>query len=240
MKVWELYPGLTRAINETHAKVAAEFKVAMFYAHDFNHVIRVANMAQLIAPDEETGRVAGIAALCHNADRIAQVVNILGPSGEVDRQTVEDIVEAWFNAEPNMTFTSKERDIIFEAVMNHNKTNSNDDPPVWVTLMDADRVVNIEADDIFRKAQYYGNSLPAIDPVHFTNDPTASFKNPKSLLFSLYRDAVDFTTPGGIASIRQPKAIEIARRRAYFLKLFINEVMAQQVEDGLLPYPTFE
>jgi HD superfamily phosphodiesterase len=53
MKIWEKYPKLTAAVKKTHREYESKFGVKCFYAHDFNHVVRVANACQIIAPDGE-------------------------------------------------------------------------------------------------------------------------------------------------------------------------------------------
>ncbi len=239
-KIWKLYPALTMAVERSHREAGARFKCVMFYCHDFDHVLRVADRAMIIAPDPYTGHMAGVAALCHNADRLLQREMNLGAFRKVDDARVRQLVEFWLSMEPLSTFSVADICVIVDAVLHHPERNSPTDSSVLMTLKDADRTVNIEADVIFRKGQYFGDALPTVDPTHLLNDPDATFTKPGSLLKSLEYDLVDFATEGGVASLRLPKAREIAERRFKFLKLFIDEVIEQRRDSGLIPYPTFE
>jgi len=212
----------------------------MFYNHDFDHVIRVGDRATIIAETPEVGFIAGAAGLCHNTDRILQKMDGSGPFGKVENEDIVGMVCGWLDAEPTDTFSDEDRLQIYDAVLHHSERNSHDDSPVLVTLKDADRTVNIEADVIFRKAQLLGDTMRVIDPIHGIRDPRATFENPGSILRSLEFDRADFQKAGGVAEIRLPKAKVIARSRLAFLRIFIRTVMKQRHEAGLLPYPSFE
>ena len=241
-KIWEMFPALCRAVNSTHNEYAKRLNVQMFHCHDFDHALRVANMAWVIAPDEKTGRLAAVAALCHNDDRLLQVETGVGPFGEVSRELRMKMIDGWLDAEPTGTFSASDRNTIIDAVMNHSKRNDQDgkDSLVLVTLKDADRLVNVEVDCIMRKAQYFGNSLRIVDPVNLLDDPKATFPKPGSAIRSLKLDLVDFQAEGGVASLRLPKAREIGKRRFAFWQLFLQEVVEQRQEMGLVPYPNFD
>ena len=235
-KIWELYPALTRAIKATHDQTIRETGDAMFYCHDMDHVIRVANMAMEIAEDETVGRLAAVAALCHNADRIIQKNRGLGPFGEVPYEDVVALVSEWLDTE-GLKF---ERVVVIEAVLGHSEKNSPGDNAVLICLKDADRLINIGADCILRKAQYWGDKLPVVDPIHLLNNPGARFTAPGSILKALWFDAKDFMAEDGPAALRLPKARKIGAVRARFWQLFIDEVVGQREDEGLVPYPTFE
>lgn len=238
-KIWELYPALTRAILDTHNEVGARHGVQMFWCHDFDHVIRVADCAQKIAEDEHVGRLAGVAALCHNADRILQIMIGLKAREKVDQTIISEMVYGWLNKEPENTFSVEEKPLILHAVLCHDQPNGLDDSDVLVALVDADRVVNIEADVIVRAGQYMGDALRVVDPVHLLDDPTASFKDPKSIL-RILKENLDWEVEGGFVGIRLPKARELAKSRFAFLRLYLETVIKQREEMGLIPYPTFD
>ncbi len=232
-----MYPHLVSAIHITHSETIQETGEAMFYCHDFDHAVRVADRAMAIAEDAHAGRLAAVAALCHNADRILQKVGNLGPFGKVSDDEVAKLVRKWLNEEPAGSFQAYEVEFIIDAVLHHSERNSDNDSPVLICLKDADRTVNIEADVIIRKGQYFGDKLPVVDPVHLISDPKATFTRPGSLLRSLMFDIVDFQRTGGVASLRLPKARGIAASRFQFLEIFVATVLKQREEAGFIPYP---
>ncbi|MDP2598711.1 MAG: hypothetical protein Q8P49_02685 [Candidatus Liptonbacteria bacterium] len=250
-RAWELYPALTKAVKRTHDEAAEWLGGPMFHCHDFDHTLRVANYAMVIAPDEKTGKMAAIAGLCHNADRILQKKLKVGPFGKVPREDIEKMVRGWLTVEfdtPKMREgdpyrprfdTTEEGRAIIDAVLNHGNKNGKGDSAVLITLMDANRLVNIEADVLVRDGQYFGDTLRVVDPVHLDKDPNASFRN----LGSILRNSVekfDWEMEGGFVGIRLPKARELMKSRFIFLRLWIETVRAQREEAGLFPYPAFD
>lgn len=237
LKIWEIYPNLVAAIKRTHNETVRDTGEAMFYCHDFDHVIRVADMAMRIADDENAGRLAAVAALCHNADRILQKLGRLGPFGEVLDSDVVALVEQWLNNETDNWFRSDDRALIIDAVLHHPERNSETDSPVLVCLKDADRIVNTAPDIVVRKGQYFSDRLPVVDPVHLLKDPGATFVRPGSLMRAILFDVEDFEREGGVASLRLPKARKIAAKNFEFLRVFLNAVIEERVDSGLVPYP---
>lgn len=235
-RIWEMYPNLTRAIKKSHD----DMPTPMLYCHDFDHAIRVADRGMVIAPDEETGRLAAVAGLCHNADRILQKQANSGRDGKVADELVTAMVNEWLDTEPVDIFLEEERKLILDAVLNHWKRNSPDDSLVLMTLQDADRTVNIEADCIIRRGGYWGDDLRVVDPVHLLNDPNANFKNPGSVLWTMKDEEACFMATEGVANLRLPKAREIAKSRFAFYRVFLEAVIKQRGEAGLIPYPTFD
>ncbi len=66
-KIWEIFPGLTEVVRQAHLDYDMQRT-----GHDFDHALRGAQNALLIAEDDGIGRLAGAAGLCHNADRMLQ------------------------------------------------------------------------------------------------------------------------------------------------------------------------
>lgn len=235
--VWDRYPALTRAIKYSHDEEGRKFGVQSFWCHDFAHVIYVANMATLIAEDEDTGRLAAVAALCHNADRIIQIIEGKKARDKVEDEPVITTVNMWLDAEPAGTFSNRERELIMDAVLHHDQPNGRNDSDVLITLIDADRLVNLEADVIPRAGQFLGDTLRVVDPVNFTRDPTANFKNPKTIVRTLEENVRDWAVEGGFVGIRLPKARQLMASRVAFMKLFFATIEKQRAEVGLVPYP---
>jgi hypothetical protein len=237
LKIWEMYLSLVAAVKQTHDETVRDTGEPMFYCHDFDHVVRVAERAIAIAEDEDVGRLTAVAALCQNADRILQKVGGLGPFGKVPDPDIIALVEEWLDNEPAGSFCHQDRTLVVNAVLHHSERNSPNDSPILICLKDADRTVNLEADVIVRKGQYFGDQLPVVDPVHLLGDPHATFMKPGSLLRALKFDVDDFRREGGVASLRLPKARKIAASRFQFLEMFLAEVLKQRLEAGLIPYP---
>ncbi|OGZ04657.1 MAG: hypothetical protein A2648_00990 [Candidatus Lloydbacteria bacterium RIFCSPHIGHO2_01_FULL_41_20] len=249
-RIWDLYPALARAVKRTHDEATDWLGGPMFHCHDFDHALRVANYAMMIAPDEKTGRLAAIAGLCHNADRILQKKLKVGPFGKVPKEAIEAMVRDWLSVlniqemERGDSYhppfaTTEDGQLVMDAVLNHGNKNGKDDSLVLITIMDADRLVNIEADVLVRDGQYFGDAMRVVDPVHIDRDPNANFRN----LGSILRNSVekfDWETEGGFVGIRLPKARELMKSRFAFLRLWIKTIREQREEAELFPYPSFD
>jgi hypothetical protein len=230
-KVWTLYPRLTAAVKKTHDENGK-----VFYAHDFEHAVRVANYCHLIAQDEHSGRLAAVAAMCHNADRILQKLHGLGTSGKVNDPEVISMVNDWLGAEPAETFSAEERELIIDAVLKHSQRNDPTDSIVLITVMDADRLANSDLDVLMRAGQYTPD-VQCIDPVHFLNVPGESFRAPKSVLGNLIVSRQEWLDNEGPVPMRLPKAYTIMVRLLNDLKVYANMVWNQRELVGLVPYP---
>ncbi len=233
MRILEIFAALVKAVKLSHGRLLSP----MLYCHDFDHVLRVALMAYLIAEDEESGRLAFAAGLCHNADRFLQKLAGSGRNGKVDDFAVIVMVNEWLNAEPLGTFSESDRELIVDAVLNHSNRNSPQDGLVLMTLQDADRIVNIELDVIIRKGQYFGDDLRVVDPVHLLDDPDATYQSPGSILWTIKDDIECFGAEEGVASLRLPKAREFAKPLFADARNYLNMVLRQRERAGLIPYP---
>lgn len=239
-KVWLTLSVLTNVVREAHEKEAARLKVAMFYCHDFDHAVRVANYAMYVAEPEygeRTAVLAGAAGLCHNADRILQRRLGLGRDGEVPPNQIRKLVLRWLSTKWNHLggglFEEEEKYIIVEAVLGHSAKNGPNDHPVQIALMDADRIVNTEADCIIRNGIYFGDDLPVVDPINFLSDPSASWRDPKSNLRAL-AERDDWLVEGGPVGVRLKLARELMKPRLAFYHQFFKKIAEQRREAGLL------
>ncbi len=235
MRIHEKYPRLTAAVRKTHLDNGNSF-----HAHDFDHALRVALMAERIADDPEVGRLAAIAGLCHNADRILQKMRGLAPNESVDDESVIDMVLRWLSAEEVSVaaFSAADVQLVIDAVLHHGNRNGENDSPVLIALMDADRIINMSADWILRNVQYLISlPIPVVDPVHLMDTPGQTFRKPGSILSSMRLTVEDWVVPGGFVGIRLPKARAIALERITFVRYFIAEVLSQRADEGLVPYP---
>lgn len=212
--------------------------------YDPDHAVRVGQMALEIAEDEQTGILAGAGGLVHNADRLIQHKMKLGWHCDAPKEEVERLVIQSLATDPYFDFGSSwtddmaayniKREIV-NAVLKHDGKNSDDDSPVLVTLMDAERLINAESDLIIRSGQFY-HDLPPIDPIHFASDPEATYRDPKSVLRDIM-ESIECLTPGTPFYVRLPKARALAAERRVFFDLFLQNLVNCRMLTGFHPYP---
>lgn len=229
MTAQQLFPGLARAVKEAHEKYGL-----MASGHDFDHDLRVANYALIIASDAQTGRLAAAAGFCHSADRILGSKVPGGLEGSEISTLVESLVREWLEV---ADLTSDERDEVVSAVLRHEGANKDSDTPIQVALQDADRLANLDADVIIRAGQFQPHLL-AVDPIHLENDPGATYRDPRSVLWDV-NNCISWTKESGPYILRLPKARELGAERGTFLQLFVDTIRKQRMETGLIPYPQF-
>lgn len=235
-KIWELYLALAKVVKQEHLRAGL-----VDQGHDFDHALRVGQMALRVAwpYDQDAAKLAGIAGLCHNADRIIERLEGLNQSlnvSEVPDHEVIGLVGGWLDR--CVDLGEGDRGLVIRAVLHHgSKPNSPDDPLVLVALTDADRLVNLEADVIPRTAVFHYN-LPFLDPVLFENDPEANYRMPKTVFWDL-NNARNWVNSEGPWIIRLPEARKLAHERAQFLADYFDLIKRQRAEAGLIPYPKF-
>lgn len=225
-KVIALFPELWKAVYLRHIASGV-----IGGGHDAFHAARVAQCAYEIAPSPATAKLAGIAGLCHNADRLIQHELKVGRK-EVPEEMVIDLINEWLDA---TDLSEGERTIEINTLLKHSLPNDPHDNLVLKTLKDADRVVNMESDEIMRSAQFY-HDCPPVDPVHWLSDPESTFKEPKSVVRDLAHvlEWANFNDPK--FGIRLPKARARARKSAADLRKYLKKVENDFKKAGLLPF----
>ncbi|MCR4328834.1 MAG: HD domain-containing protein [Patescibacteria group bacterium] len=221
-KLWEKHAALTAKVREDHLEQKA------FGGHDITHALMVAQYATLITEDERTGELAWIAGMCHNTDRIfPEIRDEKLPSVKVI--FIRSKVVSYLDLVKGIA--SEEQELVIEAVLEHHKKNSDADNPVTVVLKDADRLANIGVNNIVRSGQHYSNLLP-FDPRYVTtSDPTATYRDPKTVLHDV-RCSLEWES-----WLRMPKAKKLADRWFRLYEVFVKAFADQLEETGLLPYP---
>lgn len=225
MTVNELFPRLVRVVSEAHMKSGL-----IAFGHDFDHDLRVASYALAIAPDSRTASLAAAAGLCHSVDHMISRSPRAFPS--LDEEAV---VCEWLAA-TNLDLNEVRE--VAHAVVTHEASNQDSDTLVQVTLKDADRLANLDADVIIRSGQFHPQ-IPAVDPVHLEKDPKANYQDPGSVLWDIH-NCISWTGDVGPYTLRLQKAKELGLKRAAFLRQFIQVIRDQRTEIGLVPYPPIE
>jgi hypothetical protein len=137
-----MFPQVVAEVRRTHVEVG------LFGGHDVDHAIRVGEMARRIAMEEwkdpQVARLAGLAGLCHNADRIRER-QLLGVKPEPE--SVTSLVKVWLMP---LELPNAQVVIITDAVLRHSRGNEDTDTQETIALKDADRVVNMAPDLIIR------------------------------------------------------------------------------------------
>lgn len=207
------HAALVAAVKQDHVDNGAVGK-----GHDFLHAVRVANVAYEIAFTETLHRRAlewaWICGILHNTD------HLFG----------EKAVRV--NLERYLALTELlpgEIAAIMHAVENHSKKNSPEVPPLLQFLMDADKVVCLEADVIVRAGQFMCH-LPMFDPRYVnTPDPEATYRNPKTVLRDI-EGVLEWVDDPNKWFFTQT-ARRMAQERGALIRIFVN-TLKQQIRDA--------
>ena len=233
MRIWEIFPEVAERIRKTHEEVG------LFGHHDFAHAFRVGELAYQFALSEWRDRLvaqsAGLAGMSHNADHIFW--HMLGrekykQDPDIDKK-VGGLVSSWLDG---LGLKNNQVELVIRAVLNHQKPNEDGDNNVTIALKDADRVANMDADVIIRAGQSRPN-IPAVDLKYFLDNPEATFKEPGSVLKDIHF-LLEWADPKMTKfCVRTKLAMEMASKRANFLKDYIDLTKSQLINAGFYPYP---
>ena len=211
MNSWEFYPTLTAAVKADHMNHECGH-------HPFEHAVMVAQYALIIAPNAGTGKLAAVAGLIHNTDRLYPSLSPMEIEGKLD----EYLDHADFNREECLKITT--------AVLEHARQNVDDDEIVTICLKDADRLANISPFDVIARAARAYPNLPLVNPEFVkTMDPQSTYRNPKTV----FRDGIQSSLEWEFW-LRLPKAIDLAEPYFNGLRMVQNLTMRQIGETGLL------
>ncbi len=184
--------------------------------HGLDHDITVAAMAIKIAPDEYTGRKAFCAALLHSFDRIFANEDVKNQMS-IHAQSLKKF------------FNDEEINEIIEAAYRHEELNQSDQTLTQITLMDADRLANMQSAVIIRAGQFH-QTIPVLD-FNFLDgkaDPTSTYKSPRNIL-----DNLRFIITSYVPQLRLPKAKHLGEIYAKRLSDYIKSVESDYEELGL-------
>lgn len=184
--------------------------------HGFDHDVTVASLALLIAETKEIGIRAWCAALLHSVDRIVEENKV--------RETMN-----LFASNLVSFFTPEEIHEIVEAAYRHSEINQSDQSDVQITLMDADRLANMQSAVIIRAGQFR-STIPAFNFKYLdgTKDPLSTYETPVTIL-----DNLKFLIIRYVPQFRVPKAKKLGEVYASRLQLYIQSVESDYKELGL-------
>lgn len=186
--------------------------------HDFLHATIVAQYAILIAPDENTGRLAWFAGMLHNTDRMIGREN----------STVSTLVRQCLDL---IDLDEEGKMDVIDAVLHHHRLNDPIDSPVVMTLKDADRLGNLTPFHPARSVQHMTERLGGhvvVDPrfvaikaeTEYGKNPTAADDLQACLEWE--------------SMLRLPKAKEIGRPMFDFLRQMLEMERERLGETGIL------
>lgn len=115
----------------------------------------------------------------------------------------------------------EQREIVFDAVMRHDLKTPGEMTPVLQVLREADMLANMAITCVIRGGQFRPD-LPAFEVEHLEqNNPRSTYGKPCSVLDAV-RNTLDCQ-----GQIKLPKAIPIAKERAFALRGYVETVKQQ-------------
>jgi len=213
-RISDIFPGLVSAIKREAATVGSKGT-----AHDFIHDCTVAGYC-LLLDSSERGQLAAAAALCHSTDRRFPVDSV--------RQRLVRVKSYLLTAS---RLDDVARNVVIDAVINHDKPNDPDDSNVLVILKDADRLGNLGLVAALRCAQLH-HDLPTFDPRFVSRpDPCATYESPLTVLHDV-RSALEWDPREGKGRycLRLPRAVQLGIPYFDWLKAGLV-LIRQQIEE---------
>jgi hypothetical protein len=195
--------------------------------HGFwDHDVVVAMMATLIALNPRTGDMAFIAGLIHSTDR------------KVENDKIDETLDRYLQLVTS-DFSPSELALIKEAVMRHDEfkeENVETRSLVQKTLMDADKIINLETLVIVRSGQFQP-FIPAVEPQWIGrkddgaryNNPASTYREPTSVL-EVLRGCVEWAEPGWIHFEKSQRRVDTLAKK---LQDFIDDAERIYIELGI-------
>jgi hypothetical protein len=184
--------------------------------HGLDHDITVAAMAIKIAPDADSCKKAWCAALLHSFDRIFEARDVKNQM-RIHASKLTGV------------FNDEEINEIVEAAYRHNEMNQSDQSLTQITLMDADRLANMQSAVIIRGGQFRP-TLPVLDFNYLDGktNPNSTYESPKSILDNLRLIIINY-----VPQLRLPEAKRLGDKYSKTLASYIRSVEENYAELGL-------
>ena len=175
---------LYRYVKNLHAQ-----SVTGERGHGLDHDVLVAEFARYICPVESLLDKVWVAGMLHSIDRMVD-------ESEVEKTIREALLLV-------SQFTDTEREEVFQAVLRHSERNQDDQSPIQIVLMDADRLANLQMVIAIRAAQFRPNIPPLEIEYLDGQNPASTYRDPRSILDDL-RHCIEW-----VGWLRIPKAKEM-------------------------------
>ncbi len=175
--------------------------------HSAEHDALVAMIATRIAPDPRTAEKAFVAGILHSLDRVA---------GDEFESILDECLTQLV---PNQ-FTPSESDEIRDAVVRHgeHKDAAGVRSLTLITLMDADKLANMQLLAIARAGQFYPD-VPVIETEFVSmRNPNSTYHSPTSIIENLW-GFVEWGEPGWLQlpEAKRMGVVLAARMREFIL-----------------------
>ncbi|MFA5997309.1 MAG: HD domain-containing protein [Candidatus Paceibacterota bacterium] len=184
--------------------------------HGIDHDITVAMIAVKISDDERIGQKAWCAAMLHSVDRVVGASDI--------KDTMMKHAEYLKHF-----FSQNEIDEIIEAAFRHSERNQIDQSETQITLMDADRLANMQSAVIIRSGQFRPD-IPVFDFKYLSGaiDPLSTYEDPKSVIDDLRLCIINY-----IPQLRNKEAKHLGNIYAEKLNAYIRSIEDENEYFGL-------
>lgn len=181
--------------------------------HGLDHDVTVAMLAVLIQPSVRIAHKAWCAALLHSVDRV------------VEESFVKETMLAYAEHLHHF-FSQEEIDEIIESAMRHSELNQDNQSETQITLMDADRLANMQSAVIIRGGQFR-SKLPVFDFKYLEGvcDPLSDYDHPQSVV-----DNIRLIVSQYVPQLRLPKAKELGVIYGERLMAYVRSI-EQDYED---------
>lgn len=217
------YPRLRARFNHlfTRVTLVRATSQSAHRGHSSEHDALVAMIATRIAPDLRTAEKAFVAGILHSLDRVA---------GDAFESVLDECLALLVPGD----FTQHESDEIREVVVRHgeHKNAPGTRSPTLITLMDADKLANMQLLAIARAGQFYPD-VPVIETEFVgKRNPHSTYHSPTSIIENLW-GFVEWGEPGWL---QLPEAKRMGTVLAARMTEFILLAEAPYKEFGIAGY----
>ncbi len=185
--------------------------------HGIDHDITVAMLAVKISTNERVGQKAWCTAMLHSTDRVVEASDVM-----------DTMIKHAYHLKS--FFNQNEIDEIVESAFRHSELNQLNQSETQITLMDADRLANMQSAVIIRSGQFRPD-MPVFDFKYLEGkaNPLSTYEDPKSVL-----DDLRITIRNYIPQLRNSEAKRLGAIYASKLDVFINDIEVDYEDLGLL------
>ncbi|MCF7843469.1 HD domain-containing protein [Candidatus Gracilibacteria bacterium] len=191
------------SIKKGHEKT----KMRDHLGHGLDHDLTVAMLAVFIAKNRTLAKKAWCAAMLHSVDRTVKENDVLHTMKEHSKHL-------------SHAFSKEEINEIIEAALRHSERNKDNQSDVQITVMDADRLANLQSAVIIRSGQYrYMSPVFNFSYLSGKANPSSTYENPETVI-----DGLRIVVRNYIPQLRLPKAKKLGKIYASRLSMYIKSI----------------